>query len=210
MAHFVLSHFYLPQPCIKPRTAQFGETTSAFCMHVGPWPWPRMFLWDSWWQEPVLVSTSHLHERRVPWCCLTERFGDGQMCSCCALLQVGRGCRCLSTALSKAQLSATAWPSPAELGTGDAGDLQWHPHEFAKPLEAPGLFMPTPLLGHVGSGLAACARGTAGLPADAQLSLARFLCSDSHVSAQSYSLHAASSRIWPSSGFTPVFSFPQP
>lgn len=71
MAHFVLSHFYLPQPCTEPRTAQFGETTSTFCTHVGPWPWPSRFLWDSWWQESVLVSTPHLHGRRVPWCCLT-------------------------------------------------------------------------------------------------------------------------------------------
>lgn len=126
------------------------------------------------------------------------------------------GCRCLPTGLSKAQLSATAWPSSAQLGTGDAGDLQWHPHEFAEPLEASGLLIPTPLpgpcvllLGRVGSGLAGCAGGTAGLPADVQLSLPRFLCSDSCVSAQSYPLYAASARIWPSSSFTPGFSFPQ-
>lgn len=47
MVHFVLSHFYLPQHHIELRTAQFGETISAFYMHVCPWLWPSRFLWDS-------------------------------------------------------------------------------------------------------------------------------------------------------------------
>ena len=79
-AHFVLSYFYLPQPCIELRTAQFGETTRAFCMHVCPWLWPSRFLWDSWWQDPVLASPSHFNSRTVSWRCLTGRCGDTYMC----------------------------------------------------------------------------------------------------------------------------------
>lgn len=164
MAHFVLSNFYLPQPRTELRTAQFGETTSAFCMHVGPWLWPSRFLWVSQWQEPVLASPSHLHGRTVRWRCLTGRFGDGQMCSHCTLLQAGPECQCLSTALSKAQPSATAWPILAQPCVGNADTLQWHLHGFVEPLEVPGLLMPPHLLGprmlllgHVGSSLAGCA-----------------------------------------------------
>lgn len=107
---FVLSHFYLPQPHIELRTAQFRETTSTFFMHVDPWLWPSKFLWDFQWQEPVLASPSHLHGRTVPWCSLMGRFGDGQVCLHCASLQAGPECQCLSAALSKVQLSATVWP----------------------------------------------------------------------------------------------------
>lgn len=114
MAHFVLSHFYLPQPRTELRTAQFRETASAFCMHVCHWLWPSRFLQDSLWQESVLALPSHLQGRAVPWRCLTGRFGDAQMCTCCASLQAGAGCQCLSTVLSKVQLSATARPIPAQ------------------------------------------------------------------------------------------------
>lgn len=123
MAHFVLSHFYLPQPHVELRTAQFGETTSAFCMHMGPWLWPSRFLQDSR-QEPVLASPSHLHGRTVPWRHLTGRSGDGQICLCYASLQAGPGCQCLSAALSKAQPSATAWPIHSQPCTGNA-DTCW-------------------------------------------------------------------------------------
>lgn len=218
MAHFVLSHFYLPQPRTELRTAQFRETTSAFCMHVGHWLWPSRFLQDSLWQESVLASPSHLQGRTVPWRCLTGRFGDAQMCTCCAPLQAGPGCQCLSVVLSKAQLSATAWPIPAQPCTGDADTLQWHPRGFAEPSEAPGLLMPPHLwgpcvllLGHAGSGLAGCARGEPGCPRHASL------CTVSCVPAQSYPLRAVSTRIWapsPSyfqvfSSFTAGFPFPQ-
>lgn len=112
MARFVLRHFYQPQSCSEPRTAQFRETTTAFCIHVCPCLRPSRFLWDFWWQEPVLVSSSHLHSRTVPWHCLLGRFGDGQMCSCYASPQAGLQFQCLSAALSKAQLSTTATARP--------------------------------------------------------------------------------------------------
>lgn len=79
MAHFVLSHFYLSWPCIELRTAQFGETTNTFFMHVGHWLWPSRFLRGSRVRESVLASSSHFRGTAVRWGCFTGRFGDGQM-----------------------------------------------------------------------------------------------------------------------------------
>lgn len=122
MARFALSHFCLPHHSIELGTAQFWETASAVCMHVGPWLWPSRLLWGCQGQECVLASPPCLHGRTVPGAVSWGGLGAGGCAQ--AAPRCGQGWN----AGASPQV-----PQRHSFLSGDADALQRHPQGFAEP-----------------------------------------------------------------------------